>query len=73
MRLDDHLTVARLLDCHGHVTHTFTVLLDGTVRVAGHGRDVVVDPCTRRLLTPGAHLPPELIDHACTVALDAFR
>ena len=57
---------ARLLDCTGQVTHTLTLLVDGTVEVhiSASGVRAVVDPASRTCLTPGVHLHRDLFD-AC--------
>jgi len=57
---DDHLASTQLLDCQGQVTHTFTLLPDGTVRVRTAGRDLIIDPGTRSLRGPGGELSHEV-------------
>lgn len=70
--LDRYLATSQLLDCHGHVTHTFTLLPDGLVRVTSGSVTVVVDPHRRTVHPPGAHLPQEVIDHACSLAREGL-
>ena len=68
METDAHLHQTVLHDCHGHVTHTFTLLLDGTVRIdLPGGRHAVVDPTSRQNLTPHVPVTPALMDHAAQV------
>lgn len=69
---DDYLASTQLLDCQGRVTHTFTLLADGTVRVRIGGRELIVDPATRRLRGPGGGLPPAVVDQACAFARSAL-
>lgn len=59
------LARAELLGCDGQVTHTLVLRVDGTVEIrfaAGHA--AVVDPSTRRVLTPGIAVHDELLDTA---------
>jgi hypothetical protein len=66
--LHDHLGLVteRLIDCSGAVTHELTLDYDGTVtvRFAGGGRTVRIDPVRRLVLTPGASVPEQVLDHA---------
>lgn len=61
----NHLDQVQLLDCSGKVTHTLTLLVDGTVAITfAAGHRAIVDPLARRCLTPGMHLEPTLLDAA---------
>ena len=56
---------AELLDCTGKVSHTLTLLLDGTVEVRfASGVRAIVDPVRRCCLTPGVVVPPGLYEAA---------
>lgn len=68
MDLDTYLDSAQLLDCNGRVSHTLTLQLDGTVRIRFSGREAVVDPRTRRNLTPDVAVHDTLVEAACTLA-----
>lgn len=59
--LDSLLASHHVVDCTGKVTHTLTLLIDGTVRVAfTGGRELVANPRDRTCLTPGATIPEGL-------------
>jgi hypothetical protein len=60
------LTSAEVLDCHGHVTHSLTLLPDGTVEVLirSSGVRALVDATSGRVLTPGITLPDDLVHAA---------
>jgi hypothetical protein len=65
MALDDYLVQVDLLDCSGRVSHTLTLLVDGLVRIDfANGRRAIVDPRTRRNLTPDVPVGPALLDRA---------
>ncbi len=68
MNLDTYLDSAQLLDCNGQVSHTLTLLLDGTVRIQFSGREAIVDPRTRRNLTPQVPVHDTLMHAASTLA-----
>ena len=60
-----YLTTATLIDCTGQVSHRLTLQFDGLVQIDfAHGRMVTVDPRTRTVLTPGAHIDDALMDQA---------
>jgi hypothetical protein len=69
MNIDQLLETVDLIDCSGNVSHTLTLLIDGTVRIDYHrGASAVVDPRTRTVLTPHRIVPQTLIDAACALA-----
>jgi hypothetical protein len=69
--MDDLLSTS-LIDCHGAVTHTLTLLIDGTVRIAfTGGTHAIVEPRTGVVLTPGRVVPPPLIAAARSLASGA--
>lgn len=54
-----------LLDCTGAVSHTLTLLVDGTVEIRFRdGHTARVDPSTRQVLTPGIGVHRDLVDAA---------
>jgi hypothetical protein len=65
----DDLFSTTLIDCHGAVTHTLTLQIDGTVRIdfAG-GTHAIVEPRTGVILTPGRVVPPQLLAAARTLS-----
>jgi hypothetical protein len=62
------LSSSQLIDCHGRVTHTLVLLVDGSVRVRTDSMELTVVPATRQVLPPGARLPEAVLDHACALA-----
>jgi hypothetical protein len=62
-----NLLTEELLDCQGRVTHRLVLELDGSVQVTmmSSGVTAQVDTAKRRVLTPGVHLPEEVISAAC--------
>lgn len=65
---DTALASAQLLGCDGRVTHTLTLLADGTVEVAfREGHRARVDPVERRTITPGMVVNDELMDAAASL------
>lgn len=73
MDIDRLLESHHVVDCTGQVTHTLTLLIDGTVRVAfTGGRALLADPRTRSCLTPGATIPeglwPEITSLAAAIS-----
>lgn len=57
MSIDAYLTSHQLYDCNGRITHTLTLLVDGTVRVsATNGSEVLADPRTHTCLTRGGSI-----------------
>ncbi|MGY6501934.1 MAG: hypothetical protein ACXIVQ_13715 [Acidimicrobiales bacterium] len=68
MDLDAHLDSVQLLDCSGQVSHTLTLLVDGRVRIRFAGREAIVDPRSRRNLTPQVPVHDTLMDSACALA-----
>lgn len=63
------LVTEELIDCSGQLTHRLVLEIDGTVSItfASSGVTARVDPATRALLTPGIHVPPQLMDHAASM------
>lgn len=65
MDLDAYLHQTVLHDCSGKVSHTLTMLADGTVRIElANGRVARIDPRTRTNLTPQVPVPDSVVDHA---------
>ncbi|MFN3220078.1 MAG: hypothetical protein ACE367_26600 [Acidimicrobiales bacterium] len=65
------LARTQLLDCNGRITHTFTLLPDGTVEVATGSVRALVDPARKVVLRPrGFHLPDQAMAHAATLAAE---
>lgn len=65
MEIDNYLTTTALIDCTGQISHRLTLQFDGMVRIDyTAGRSVTVDPATRTVLTPGAHIESTLMDQA---------
>jgi hypothetical protein len=64
------LATTTLIDCTGHVTHTLTLLVDGTVRVRfSSGVEADIDPRTGTVLTPGRVVPEQVVAAARTLAV----
>lgn len=64
------LASTSLIDCTGAVTHTLTLMYDGTVRIRfASGVEATVDPSTGTILTPGRTVPPHVIAAARTFAV----
>ena len=56
------LVTTSLIGCTGAVTHTLTLMVDGRVRVRfASGVEADVDPGSGMVLTPGRHVPPQVI------------
>lgn len=73
MDLSSYLSSAQRLDCQGRVTHTLTLLPDGTVRVQTSTATAVVDPRRRVVLSPrGFRIADELFDDAAALARDVL-
>jgi hypothetical protein len=74
VNIDRYLASTKLFDCRGRVSHTLTVQLDGRVAVATGGQTIVVDPRTRTVTPPHAHLgageygDAHVLDLACALA-----
>jgi hypothetical protein len=64
--MHDHLITERLIDCFGATTHELRLEYDGTVtvRFTHGGHTVRIDPDRRTVLTPGASVPDQIMDHA---------
>jgi len=68
LETDDYLHQTVLHDCQGRISHTLTLLLDGTIRIDfANGRRAVIDPNTRQNLTPHVLVPDALMDQAAQV------
>jgi hypothetical protein len=68
METSDYLHQIVLHDCQGRVSHTLTLLLEGTVRIDfANGRSAVIDPHTRQNLTPHVVVTDALMDQAAQV------
>lgn len=67
--MNDGLATAELLDCQGRRTHRLVLEPDGTITVHFllHGHCARVDPARRRTLTPGIHVPEELMAQAAAL------
>ncbi len=65
------LVTEDLIDCNGHATHRLVLEIDGTVTVtfASSGVSARIDPSTRAVLTPGVHVPQQILDHAASMRL----
>lgn len=62
------LARAQLLGCDGRITHTLTLLVDGTVEIRfAEGHRAVVDPRARRVITPGVVVHADLLDAAASL------
>ena len=61
------LMTEELLDCQGRTTHRLVLELDGTVTVTfvPSGTTARIDTARRTVLTPGVHVPPQLMGAAC--------
>ncbi|MFV0260036.1 MAG: hypothetical protein ACK5PP_16485 [Acidimicrobiales bacterium] len=74
MNLDEYLETVTLVNCTGQVTHTLTLLIDGTVRVRTGHAEAVVDPSSRTSrpavirLGAGEYGHDQVIDVACSLA-----
>jgi len=56
------LEQVHLIDCTGQISHTLTLRVDGKVDIRfREGHSAVVDPATRRCLTPGMTLHTDLL------------
>ncbi|MBL8775185.1 MAG: hypothetical protein JNK12_04615 [Acidimicrobiales bacterium] len=65
MDLDQHLHRVQHLDCSGRISHTLTLLIDGTVEISfADGRRARLDPASGTNLTPDVHVPPGLVHQA---------
>lgn len=63
------LASTSLIDCTGSITHTLTLMYDGTVRVRfPSGVEASVDPTTGIVLTPGRSVPPQVLAAARSLA-----
>jgi len=64
--MHDDLITGRLIDCFGAITHELRSEYDGTVTVhfTHDGHTVRIDPTRRMVLTPGATVPDQILDHA---------
>lgn len=60
------LVAEELLDCQGRVTHRLVLEVDGTVsvRFVDRGLTARIDPSTGTVLTPGLHVPPQVVSAA---------
>lgn len=75
--IEDYLQSVSLVDCTGSVTHTLTLLIDGTVRVRIGRVDAVVDLSTRTSrpgtvrLGCGEYTHDQVVNLACDLARGA--
>jgi hypothetical protein len=59
-----------LIDCSGRVTHSFTLMPDGFVRVDfTGGASADIDPATGTVLTPGRVVPEQVVAAARALAV----
>ena len=60
------LVTEELIDCQGRTTHRLVLELDGTVtvRFVEQGLVIRLDPRTGAVLTPGARVPPQVMNVA---------
>jgi hypothetical protein len=71
---DADLFSTELLACDGKVSHTLTLLIDGTVRIRfSSGAVGLVDPTTRTVLTRGIEVQDALMDCAVSLANELTR
>lgn len=58
------LVTEELIDCQGCTTHRLVLEVDGTVtvRFVASGVAARVDPETGTVLTPGVHVPPQVMN-----------
>lgn len=58
------LVTEELIDCQGHTTHRLVLEYDGsvTVRFLASGVTARVDPDSGTVLTPGVHVPPQVMN-----------
>ncbi len=65
----DELVSDVLIDCQGRSTHRLVLECDGSVTVhfAAGGTVARVDPSTRTVLTPGVHVPPQVMNAAAAM------
>lgn len=65
------LVTEELIDCQGRPTHRLVLELDGTVtvRFVERGLDIRIDPTTSTVLTPGARVPPQVMNAAAAMRL----
>ncbi|MDE0802164.1 MAG: hypothetical protein OSA99_02455 [Acidimicrobiales bacterium] len=70
MDLDTYLQTSDVFGCHGQVTHTLTLRIDGTVQVRfANGRTAVADPERRTCRTPGITIPDSLWPEIAALSL----
>lgn len=64
-----HLITEELLDCQGRTTHRLVLELDGSVTVtfASSGVSARIDVDRRAAVTPGVHVPPQIMNAACAL------
>jgi len=68
---ESDLLSSALLDCHGAITHRFTLLADGRVRLRSGTVEILIDPTNRVVLAPrGAHVPDQVMTAAVTLAAE---
>ncbi|MBM3729570.1 MAG: hypothetical protein FJW44_01940 [Actinobacteria bacterium] len=68
MNLDDFLSKASIVDCHGQIAFELVLLLNGEVLVKSRHGNFQVDPRTRVVSPPGRVVPQEVVEQAIVFA-----
>ena len=69
----DSLARSQLIDCNGRVTHTLTLLPDGTVEVVAGAVRAIIDPSRKVVLRPaGVRFGDQVMSHAATLAAEGL-
>ena len=63
------LVSEELIDCQGRTTHRLVLEIDGTISVRFVERGVTarIDPRSGTVLTPGVHVPPQVMNAAASM------
>lgn len=72
MSRDSHLKRMSILDCHGHVSEEFVLLLNGDVRVLKYGREFVVHVDSGLVTPPSSRLERDIVNRAIEFANIGF-